>query len=142
MTPTATLDAESCYRAVKARDRRFDRAVALKLLRPEVATATDARRFRREIAILARLYHPHILQLYDSGVLGPGDGPAGLYYVMPYVRGESLRQRLLRDVRLPVDDAVARDEPLRAGGLLWFATVVVVVVAVAAAVSIVAGRLS
>ena len=89
-----------------ARDRRFDRAVALKLLRPEVATATDARRFRREIAILARLYHPHILQLYDSGVLGPGDGPAGLYYVMPYVRGESLRQRLLRDVRLPVDDAV------------------------------------
>ena len=71
-----------------ARDRRFDRPVALKLLRPELATVTDARRFRREIAILARLYHPHILQLYDSGVL-TGEGPAGLYYVMPYVRGES-----------------------------------------------------
>jgi DNA-binding SARP family transcriptional activator len=90
-----------------ARDRRFDRLVALKLLRPAVATATDARRFRREIAVLARLYHPHILQLYDSGVRDPGAGPAGLYYVMPYVRGESLRHRLQREVQLPVADAVA-----------------------------------
>jgi len=88
-----------------ARDRRLDRPVALKLLRPDLATPTDARRFRREIAILARLYHPHILQLYDSGVL-TGDGPAGLYYVMPYVRGESLRQRLQRETRLPIDAAV------------------------------------
>ena len=88
-----------------ARDRRLDRPVALKLLRPELATVTDARRFRREIAILARLYHPHILQLYDSGVL-TGEGPAGLYYVMPYVRGESLRQRLLRELRLPIETAV------------------------------------
>jgi serine/threonine-protein kinase len=94
-----------------AQDRRYERPVALKLLRPEVATATDARRFRREIAILARLYHPHILQLYDSGVMPPGAGPAGLFYVMPYVRGESLRQRLLRDVQLPLAEAVglARD---------------------------------
>ena len=89
-----------------ARDRRFDRPVALKILRPEVATATDARRFRREIAILAHLYHPHILQLFDSGVLGPNDGPSGLYYVMPYVRGESLRQRLRREGRLPIPDAI------------------------------------
>jgi serine/threonine-protein kinase len=89
-----------------ARDRRYDRLVALKLLRPEVATATDARRFRREIAILARLYHPHILQLYDSGVMPPGSEPAGLYYVMPYVRGESLRQRLRREVQLPIAEAV------------------------------------
>ena len=89
-----------------ARDRRFERSVALKLLRPELATATDARRFRREIAILARLYHPHILQLYDSGVLTGEAGAAGLYYVMPYVRGESLRQRLQRDVQLPVAEAV------------------------------------
>jgi DNA-binding SARP family transcriptional activator len=88
-----------------ARDRRFDRPVALKLLRPDVATPTDARRFRREIAILARLYHPHILQLYDSGVLA-GDGPAGLYFVMPYVSGESLRQRLRRESPLPLETAV------------------------------------
>ncbi|MEP6689300.1 MAG: protein kinase [Gemmatimonadales bacterium] len=90
-----------------ARDRRFDRPVALKLLRPEVATGTDARRFRREIRILARLYHPHILQLYDSGVMPPGSELAGLYYVTPFVRGESLRQRLKRDSRLPVAEAVA-----------------------------------
>jgi serine/threonine-protein kinase len=89
-----------------AYDRRFDRAVALKLLRPEVATATDARRFRREIRILARLYHPHILQLYDSGVMPSGASPAGMFYVMPYVRGETLRQRLRRDVRVPVAEAV------------------------------------
>ena len=90
-----------------ARDRRLDRPVALKLLRPEVATATDARRFRREIAILARLYHPHILHLYDSGVLGPEGELAGLFFVMPYVRGESLRQRLDREGRLPVATAVS-----------------------------------
>jgi DNA-binding SARP family transcriptional activator len=94
-----------------AQDRRYDRPVALKLLRPEVATATDARRFRREIAILARLYHPHILQLYDSGVMPAGAGPPGLFYVMPYVRGESLRHRLLRDAQMPVAEAagLARD---------------------------------
>jgi serine/threonine protein kinase len=89
-----------------ARDRRYDRPVALKLLRPEIATATDARRFRREIGILARLYHPHILQLYDSGVMPPGTGPSGLFYVMPYVRGESLRQRLQREIQLPIAEAM------------------------------------
>jgi serine/threonine-protein kinase len=89
-----------------AHDRRYNRAVALKLLRPEVATATDARRFRREIRILARLYHPHILPLYDSGVMPPGAELKGMFYVMPYVRGETLRQRLRRDVRLPVAEAV------------------------------------
>jgi serine/threonine-protein kinase len=94
-----------------ARDRRYERPVALKLLRPEVATAIDARRFRREIGILARLYHPHILQLYDSGVMPSGAGTPGLYYVMPYVRGESLRQRLVRQAQLPIAEAVgiARD---------------------------------
>ncbi len=90
-----------------ARDRRYDRLVALKLLRPEVASATDARRFRREIAILARLYHPHILQLYDSGVLPAGAGAAGLFYAMPYVRGETLRQRMRREGQLPIADAVS-----------------------------------
>lgn len=94
-----------------AHDRRVGRPVALKVLRPEVASGTDARRFRREIAILAQLHHPHILQLYDSGVLTGGAGAAGLYYVMPYVRGESLRQRLERESPLPVADAlgIARD---------------------------------
>jgi serine/threonine-protein kinase len=90
-----------------AHDRRSDRPVALKLLRPEVATATDARRFRREIRILARLYHPHILQLYDWGVMPPGAVPAGMFYVMPYVRGGTLRQRLRREIRLPVAEATA-----------------------------------
>jgi len=89
-----------------AHDRRYDRAVALKLLRPEVATATDAQRFRREIRILSRLYHPHILQLYDSGVMPPGADLQGMFYVMPYVRGETLRQRLRREERLSVADAV------------------------------------
>jgi DNA-binding SARP family transcriptional activator len=90
-----------------ARDRRYDRPVALKLLRPELATATDARRFRREIRVLARLYHPHILPLYDSGVMPAGAERPGMYYVTPYVRGESLRQRLRRDVTLAETDAVA-----------------------------------
>jgi serine/threonine-protein kinase len=101
-----------------ARDRRLDRPVALKLLRPDVATATDARRFRREIAILARLYHPHILQLYDFGVLGPASGHPGLFFVMPYVRGESLRQRLARDGPMPLDDALALARDL-AGALAY-----------------------
>jgi len=89
-----------------ARDRKHDRAVALKILRPEVASASDARRFSREIAILARLHHPHVLHLYDSGTLALPDGRTGLFYVMPYVRGESLRQRLEREGPLPIGDAV------------------------------------
>ena len=89
-----------------ARDRKLDRAVALKILRPEVASVSDAKRFTREIGILARLNHPHILPLYDSGTRLLADGRAGLFYVMPYVRGESLRQRLDREVQLPIPDAV------------------------------------
>ncbi|MBA2304819.1 MAG: protein kinase [Acidobacteria bacterium] len=89
-----------------ARDRKHDRAVALKLLKPEIAAGSDAKRFTREIAILARLHHPHILPLYDSGTLALPDGRQGVFYVMPYVRGESLRQRLEREVQLPVADSV------------------------------------
>jgi eukaryotic-like serine/threonine-protein kinase len=89
-----------------ARDRKHDRAVALKILRPEIASGSDARRFAREIGFLARLHHPHILPLYDSGTLALPDGRLGLFYVMPYVRGESLRQRLEREVQLPIADAV------------------------------------
>ncbi|MBA3319200.1 MAG: protein kinase [Gemmatimonadales bacterium] len=89
-----------------ARDRKHDRAVALKILRPEIASGSDAKRFAREIGFLARLHHPHILPLYDSGTLVLPDGRLGPFYVMPYVRGESLRPRLQREVQLPVAEAV------------------------------------
>src|SRR5881296_1234429 len=85
-----------------ARDRRHDRAVAIKVLRHEIAAALGAERFLREIQIAAKLHHPHILPLYDSGAAADL-----LYYVMPYVEGESLRQRLDRETQLPLDDALA-----------------------------------
>src|SRR5467141_534768 len=85
-----------------ARDLRHDRAVAIKVLRHEIAAALGAERFLREIQIAAKLHHPHILPLYDSGAAGEL-----LYYVMPYVEGESLRQRLDRETQLPVDEALA-----------------------------------
>jgi len=85
-----------------ARDRRHDRAVAIKVLRQEIAAALGAERFLREIQIAAKLHHPHILPLYDSGAAGEL-----LYYVMPYVEGESLRQRLEREKQLPVEEALA-----------------------------------
>src|SRR3989441_408045 len=84
------------------RDPRHDRAVAIKVLRHEIAAALGADRFLREIQIAAKLHHPHILPLYDSGAAGDL-----LYYVMPYVEGESLRQRLDREAQLPLDDALA-----------------------------------
>ncbi len=72
-----------------ATDRKHDRAVALKVLRPEIAGGADAKRFVREIGLLARLHHPHILPLYDSGTLALArTGGWGLFYVMPYIRGE------------------------------------------------------
>src|SRR5205809_2665190 len=85
-----------------ARDRRHDRAVAIKVLRQEIAAALGAERFLREIQIAAKLHNPHILPLYDSGAAGEL-----LYYVMPYVEGESLRQRLEREKQLPVEEALA-----------------------------------
>src|SRR2546425_7481917 len=89
-----------------AEDLRHSRQVAIKVLRPDVAAAIGAERFLREIGIAARLTHPHILPLIDSG-----EAAGSLYYVMPYVPGESLRQRLERERRLPVRDALraARD---------------------------------
>ena len=84
-----------------ARDVRHDRMVALKVMRPELAAAIGNERFLREIQIAARLHHPHVLALYDSGEAG-----GFLYYVMPYVEGESLRDRLDRDHQLPIDDAL------------------------------------
>ena len=85
-----------------ANDLRHHRKVAVKVLRPELAAALGADRFTREIAIAARLNHPHILALYDSGAVG-----GHLFYVMPYIRGESLRQRLEREKQLDIEDALA-----------------------------------
>jgi tetratricopeptide (TPR) repeat protein len=84
-----------------AHDRQHDRDVAIKVLRPELAAALGTERFLREIRIEARLQHPHILPLYDSGA---ADG--FLYYVMPYVEGETLRERLRREKQLPLEDAL------------------------------------
>ena len=84
-----------------ARDRKHDRSVALKVLLPHVAAAIGAERFKREITIAAGLTHPHILPLHDSG-----DADGLLYYVMPFMRGETLRDRMTREGRLPVDAAV------------------------------------
>jgi serine/threonine-protein kinase len=84
-----------------AEDVKHRRKVAIKLLRPELAAAIGADRFVKEIEITARLQHPHILPLHDSGVVG-----ASFYYVMPFVEGETLRARLSRERQLPVDDAV------------------------------------
>ncbi len=84
-----------------ATDLKHDREVAIKLLHPDLAASLGPERFDREIKITAKLQHPNILGLFDSGV---ADGL--LYYVMPFVYGESLRQRLERDHQLPVDQAV------------------------------------
>ena len=84
-----------------AHDSRHDRVVAIKVLRQEVAAALGAERFLREIQIAAKLHHPHILPLYDSGTAADL-----LYYVMPYVEGKSLRERLDHETQLPLDDAL------------------------------------
>jgi serine/threonine-protein kinase len=84
-----------------ANDLKNHRLVALKVMRPELAAALGPGRFLREIEIAARLAHPHILPLHDSGELGEF-----LYYVMPYVEGESLRSRLVREGQLPLDEAL------------------------------------
>ena len=84
-----------------AQDLRHDRRVALKLLRPEFATAVGAERFLAEIRVTASLQHPHILPLFDSG-----ESDGALFYVMPLVEDESLRERLRRERQLPVDVAV------------------------------------
>jgi len=84
-----------------AEDPRHDRWVAIKVLKPDVATAIGAERFLREIHIAAQLHHPHILGLIDSG---QADGL--LYYVMPYVSGDTLRERIEREGALPIPEAV------------------------------------
>ncbi|HEX6316105.1 MAG TPA: protein kinase, partial [Gemmatimonadaceae bacterium] len=91
-----------------AHDVRHDRKVAIKVMHPELAAAIGAERFLAEIRVTANLQHPHILPLHDSGHV-PGTAAASpvLYYVMPFVQGESLRDRLQRERLLPLGDALA-----------------------------------
>ncbi len=84
-----------------AEDVRHDRRVALKVLRPELAAVIGAERFLAEIKLTANLQHPHILPLFDSG-----EADGYLFYVMPFIKGETLRDRLNREKQLPVADAV------------------------------------
>lgn len=84
-----------------ARDDRHDRPVAIKVLRPELAASIGSDRFLREIRVAAHLQHPNILALYDSGEAGPF-----LYYVMPFIEGESLRARIDRENQLSLPDAI------------------------------------
>ena len=85
-----------------ARDLKHDRLVALKVLHAELATTLGPERFQHEIKLAARLQHPHILSVHDSG-----EDAGRLWFTMPYVEGESLRDRLRRERQLPVDDATA-----------------------------------
>ena len=90
----------------RARDLRHKRSVALKVMRPELSGPAGVARFLQEIELAANLQHPHILPVFDSGVVDLGDGSPMPYFVMPFVEGETLRQRLQRDQRLPIDLAV------------------------------------
>jgi tRNA A-37 threonylcarbamoyl transferase component Bud32 len=85
----------------RGEDLKYHRAVAIKVLKPELATALGPERFLQEIEIASRLYHPNILPLFDSG---EADGT--LYYVTPYVTGDSLRERMGRQKQLPLEDAL------------------------------------
>ena len=85
-----------------AADLKHERKVALKVLKPELAAVVGAERFLAEIKVTANLQHPHILPLHDSG-----EADSFLFYVMPYVEGETLRDRIDREKQLPVDEAVA-----------------------------------
>src|SRR5207302_10346370 len=82
-------------------DLKLERRVAIKLLHPQLATGLGVERFLREIKTAAGLTHPHIVPLYDSGEAG-----GLLFYVMPYIDGETLRRPLTREGSLPTDDAV------------------------------------
>ena len=84
-----------------ADDLKHNRKMALKVLKPELATVVGAERFLAEIKTTANLQHPHILPLFDSGA-----ADSFLFYVMPYVEGETLRDRIDREKQLPVDEAV------------------------------------
>jgi len=96
-----------------ARDVKHQRLVALKVLDPELGAVLGGERFLSEIRVTANLQHPNLLPLFDSGSIsglpdasGASGGPAFLYYVMPFVEGETLRARLEREKQLPIDEAV------------------------------------
>src|SRR5687768_1200287 len=84
-----------------AQDLKHDRPIALKVLLPELAASLGPDRFQREIRLAARLQHPHILTVHDSG-----ETAGQLWFTMPYVEGESLRERLRRERQLSVEDAL------------------------------------
>jgi len=88
-------------RVFLAEERRFGRKVVIKVLPPDVAGAISAERFEREIQLVARLQHPHILPLLTAG-----EADGSLYYTMPFVQGETLRERIVREGRLPLEDAL------------------------------------
>lgn len=89
-----------------AHDKKHDRKVAIKILHAELAAVLGAERFLQEIRVTANLQHPHILGLIDSGIVAEGELQGRPYYVMPFIRGESLRERLNKEQQLPVSDAV------------------------------------
>src|SRR6267143_3199624 len=105
LAPTYTIDRELGRGGMAivclAQDTKHARVVALKVLHPGLAESVGPERFLREIKVVARLSHPHILPLFDSGEI-----EGFLYYVMPYVEGESLRERLERESQLPIDEAI------------------------------------
>ncbi len=84
-----------------ARDLKHDRQVAIKVMKPELAAAVGAQRFLQEIRVTAKLHHPHILPLFDSG-----QAEGFLYYVMPFIRGQTLRERIVKEGELPVNETV------------------------------------
>ncbi|MBP6773712.1 MAG: serine/threonine protein kinase, partial [Gemmatimonadaceae bacterium] len=90
----------------RARDLRRPRAVAIKMLRADVAKIIGTERFLREIAVTAAFTHPHILPLLDSGETTDAQGRRSPYYVMPLIVGESLDDRLRKERRLPLQDAI------------------------------------
>jgi len=92
-----------------AEDLKHHRQVAIKVLRPELAASLGVERFVREIEIAAKLSHPHILPLHDSG-----EADGFLYYVMPYVEGESLREKLGREGRIPTAEVVRLTDEIAA----------------------------
>jgi len=100
-TIEAEIDSGGMATVYRARDLKHERTVAIKVLRPDLVEAVGADRFLREIRTTANLSHPHILPLFDSG-----EAAGFLFYVMPFVKGESLRDRLEREGQLPLEDAV------------------------------------
>jgi tetratricopeptide (TPR) repeat protein len=97
-----------------ARDLRHDRLVAIKVIRPELAGAMGGDRFLREVQLTARLQHPNIVPLLDSGAVPTSDGISLPWYAMPYLAGESLRARLGRERQLAIEDALRITEAVAA----------------------------